>query len=94
MIAPDLISHTVPPLNLNDSGEKALLAMHEYNVSQIPVVDGNSYIGLLTMEDIINLKNLSNPLKTFTQVFRKPFVKETAHIFDVMKAAIARGAHY
>lgn len=88
MIAPHLISDTVPPLHLDDTGEQAMLAMHEFNVSQIPVVDGYSYVGLITMEDIINSKHLSYPLKKFTQAFRKPFVRETSHIFDVMKAAV------
>lgn len=88
MIAPNMISDSIPPLHLDDTGEQAMMVMHEFNVSQIPVVDGNSYIGLVTMEDIINIKHLSNPLKNFTQTFRKPFVKDTAHIFEVMKAAI------
>ncbi len=88
MIAPDLISHSIPPLHLDDTGEQVLLAMHEYNVSQLSVVDGNSYIGLVTMEDVINMKHLNQPLKNFTQILRKPFVKDTAHIFDVMKSAL------
>ncbi len=88
MIAPDLISHSIPPLHLDDTGEQVLLAMHEYNVSQLPVVDGNSYVGLVTMEDVINMKHLNQPLKNFTQIFRKPSVKDSAHIFDVMKSAL------
>src|ERR1043165_2451861 len=88
MIAPNLISDTIPALHLEDSGENAMMIMHEYNVSQLPVVDGKSYVGLVTMEDIINIKHLSTPLKNCTQTLRKPFVKETAHIFDVMKAAL------
>ncbi len=88
MIAPNLISDSIAALHLDDSGEQAMMAMHEYNVSQMPVVDGNSYIGLVTMEDIISIKPLSQPLKSFVQTFRKPFVKDTAHIFDVMKAAL------
>ncbi|MES2620046.1 MAG: CBS domain-containing protein [Bacteroidota bacterium] len=88
MIAPHLISHSIPPLHMDDSGEQALMLMHEYNVSQLPVVDGNSYAGLVIMEDIINMKHLSKSLKNFSQAFRQPFVKDTAHIFDVMKAAL------
>ncbi len=88
MIAPELISHSIPPLHLDDTGEQVLLTMHEYNVSQLPVVDGKSYIGLVTMEDVINMKHLNQPLKNFTQIFRKPSVKDTAHIFDVMKSAL------
>src|SRR5688572_17922922 len=88
MIAPHLISHSIPPLHLDDSGEQALMVMHEYNVSQLPVVDGNSYVGLVIMEDIINMKHLSKAIKNFSQSFRQPFVKDTAHIFEVMKAAL------
>ena len=88
MIAPELISDSIPPLHLDDTGERVLFVMHEHNVSQLPVVDGNSYIGLVTMEDVINMKHLNQPLQNFTQIFRKPFVKETAHIFEVMKSAL------
>lgn len=88
MIAPVLISDTIPPLHLDDTGEHALLLMHEHNVAQLAVIDGQSYLGLITMEDLINMKHLSQPLSHFTQAFRKPCVKDTAHIFDVMKAAL------
>src|ERR1041385_1661395 len=88
MIAPHLISKSIPPLHLDDSGEHALLAMQEYDVSQLPVVDGNSYAGLVTMEDIMLMKPLNKPLKNFSQSFRQPFVKQTAHLFDIMKAAM------
>lgn len=88
MIAPRLLSESTPPLHLEDSGEHALMIMHEYNVSQLPVVDGNSYVGLVTMEDVINMKHLNKPLKNFSQTFRQPFVKDTAHVFDIMKAAV------
>jgi predicted transcriptional regulator len=88
MIAPHLISDFIPALHLEDSGEHVLMAMHEYNVSQLPVVEGKKYVGLVAMEEIINLKHLSQPLKSFQLPARKPFVQNTAHIFDVMKAAI------
>lgn len=88
MIAPNLISQSIPALRLEDTGEQALMIMHEHNVSQLPVTDGSRYVGLVIMEDIINMKHLSKPLKNFSQSFRQPFVKDTAHIFDVMKAAL------
>lgn len=88
MIAPNLISDSIQALHLTDSGEQALMTMHEHNIGHLPVVDGSSYIGLVTMEDLINMKHLSQPLSHFTQTFRRPFVKDTAHIFDVMKAAV------
>jgi acetoin utilization protein AcuB len=88
MIAPHLISDSTPSLQLEETGEKALMVMHEYSINQLAVVDGTSYVGLVTMEDIINMKQLDKPLKSFSQPFRQPFVKDTAHIFDIMKTAV------
>jgi acetoin utilization protein AcuB len=88
MIAPDLISDTITPLHLEDSGEQALVTMQEFNVSQLPVLDGMKYVGFLTFDEIISLKHLSHNIKSFQLPMRKPFVLSTAHIFDVMKAAV------
>jgi len=88
MIAPELISESIPPLHLEDSGELALITMQEFNVSQLPVLDGNTYVGLVTLDEIINLKHLSHTIKSFQLPVRKPFVRDTAHIFDIMKAAL------
>ena len=88
MIAPSLISDTIPPLHLEDSGENALITMQEFNVSQLPVLDGQQYVGFLTFDEIIGLKHLHNSIKSFKLSMRKPFVLDTAHIFDVMKAAV------
>jgi len=88
MIAPHLISESIPPLHIEDSGDQALLVMLEYNVSQLPVTDGELYAGLVTREDVLHMKPLSEPLKNFSSSFRQPFVKSTAHLFDMIKAAI------
>jgi hypothetical protein len=40
------------------------------------------------MDEIINQKHLSHTLKSFQLPLRKPFVMNTAHIFDVMRAAL------
>jgi acetoin utilization protein AcuB len=88
MIAPSLISDTITPLHLEDSGELALITMQEFNVSQLPVLELNKYVGLVTLDEIINLKHLSHSLQSFQLPVRKPFVRDTAHIFDVMKAAL------
>jgi len=88
MIAPGLISDSIPPLHLEDSGEHALITMQEYNVSQLPVLDGNKYAGLITIDEILHQKHLSHTIKSFQLPVRKPFVLDTAHLFDVMKAAL------
>lgn len=88
MIAPHLISDTLPPLHADDTGDEALVKMHEYNVSQLPVVSGKKYIGLLTLEEVVSSKHLSRKIEELIPVLRKPSVSNQAHIFDVMKAAL------
>jgi acetoin utilization protein AcuB len=88
MLARQIISDAIKPLRITETGEQALIFMHEYNVSLMPVVDNGNYMGLLAMEDIIRLKHLSSPLSEFQQAFNKASIKEDAHIFDVMKASI------
>ncbi len=88
MIAPNLISDYITPLQVSDNGEHALVMMHEHNTNQLPVVDDNKYVGLVTMEEVINMKHLSKPLENFANSFDKPFVLDTDHIFDVMKTAV------
>lgn len=88
MIAPYLISDSIPPLHLEDTGENALVTMQEFNVGQLPVLDGQQYVGFLTFDEIIGLKHLSHSIQSFKLNMRTPFVYNTAHIFDVMKAAV------
>ncbi|MCW5907750.1 MAG: CBS domain-containing protein [Chitinophagales bacterium] len=88
MIAPKLISDYIAPLQVSDTGEQALIAMHEHNVSQLPVVDGRHYAGLITMDDAIDTKRLKKPISKFLEQLRKPYVSDTAHVFDVMRAAL------
>lgn len=88
MIAPKLISDFVPALSVDDTGEYALMQMHEYNVNNLAVTDGAKYAGLVSMEEVINMKHLNLSLKNLIANFRRPFVYDDAHVYDVMKAAV------
>jgi len=88
MIAPYLISDSIPPVHLDDSGEEILAEMREYNVGQLPVVEGKKYVGIVMMEELVGLKKLSNSLKSFQLTLRKPFVQSKSHIFDVLRMAL------
>ena len=88
MIAPYLISDSIPPVHLDDTGEEILAEMREYNVGQLPVVEGKKYVGIVMMEELVGLKKLGNPLKSFQLALRKPFVQTKSHIFDVLRTAL------
>jgi CBS domain-containing protein len=88
MKAREIVSNIMKPLNAHGNGEEAIVAMHDYNVSQMPVTDGGEYYGLISLEEITTLKHLNDPLIQIHTSLRRPFVLESSHLFDVMKAAL------
>jgi CBS domain-containing protein len=88
MRAREIVSNMMKPLNAHGNGEQAIVAMHEYNVSQMPVTDGGEYYGLISLEEITTLKHLNDPLIQIHTSLKRPFVLESSHLFDVMKAAL------
>jgi acetoin utilization protein AcuB len=85
MLAHELISTILPVLHPEDTSDDALRLMNEYHVSQLPLLSGKKYVGLLTEEALLDLeasillKDLVNP------GIYKPAIVESAAIFDVLK---------
>ena len=88
MYAREIVSEGLKPLDLADSGEHAMVRMHEYNVNQLPVTDGDKYIGLINLDEIVALKHLNDPIKDLQIQLKRPYVHENAHLFEVMKTAV------
>lgn len=87
MTAKELISPLIPPLKLSDTGDKALIWMHEFSVAYLPVVSKGKFIGLLNEEDVMDLDDPSEPIRNFDLKLPKPFVTEGVHIYEVIKLA-------
>ncbi|MBL0309646.1 MAG: hypothetical protein IPP77_08220 [Bacteroidetes bacterium] len=88
MITPQLISDSIPPVYMTDSVEKVRSVMQEYFVTELPVLDGEKYAGLISIEEINRLQNKKKPLKSFDLTLNKPLVFQNAHIFDIMRVAV------
>ena len=85
MVAHQLISSTVVALNPTDTGAFALGLMDELHVSQLPVVNGNEYLGLISDTDIYTLNILEEPVNSQKFLLSFIYIKESQHIYDVMK---------
>ena len=88
MYAKEIVTEGLRPLDCTDTGATAMVRMHEYNVNQLPVVDGEQYMGILSMDDLLVLKHLNDPIRDIQSILKKPYVLETAHLFEAMKAAV------
>lgn len=88
MIAKEMISNLVPPLKTSDTGDKALIWMHEFGVNQLPIVNGKEYLGLITEDDIMDLSEPMAPIGSYELSLQKASVTENAHLYEVIKTLV------
>jgi CBS domain-containing protein len=88
MIAKEMISNLVPPLKTSDTGDKALVWMHEFGVNQLPIVNGEEYLGLITEDDIMDLSEPNEPIGSYELSLQKASVTENAHLYEVIKTLV------
>jgi acetoin utilization protein AcuB len=84
MIARDVITDEIPPLIHTDSGEKALRWMEEFKVSHLPVLKNGNFVGLISETEILDRKDLTQSLDVLFDHLPRPYVAETAHVFEVL----------
>ncbi len=72
------------PLTKDDTGEQALNIMHVYHVRELPLVEHNQFIALITEEFILN-NNLEETIGSYRLPYSTPSVFENDHLFDVLQ---------
>lgn len=87
MIAAQLISNLIPPLKTSDTGEQAISWMQEFNVTHLPIVNNEQFLGLISEDDILDFSDLFAPIGSHPLSLFRPFVRENMHIYEVIKIA-------
>lgn len=85
MIAGELISENIYPVKPSDKLRLVLDRMQEYHIGQLPVVKNNQLLGLLTEEDLIELKPEKELVKSVDYHHELFFAYENQHIYDVIR---------
>jgi len=88
MIASELITYDIPPLKLSETGEKALGWMEEFKVSEIPIIDGGKYLGLIQENDILDRNDLDEPIKNYNLNYQNPFAHSHQHLFEIISLIV------
>jgi predicted transcriptional regulator len=91
MIARQLITDEVMPLKTSDTGKEALSWMDEYKVAHLPIVNNETFLGMISEQDIYSLNNLEEVLGNHELSLKQPFVNEHQHLYDVMKQIRVNG---
>lgn len=89
MLAQNLITDEIPPLKTTDTGLMAINWMDEFKVSHLPIVNNNEYLGLISDTDILDLNITDDELGKCKISLMRPFVKESQHIYEVIKMVSA-----
>ncbi len=85
MIAKDLISDTIMPLQTSDTGIVALNWMEEFKVSHLPIVNNADFLGLISENDIYTLNSYEEPLGNHSLSLSNPYVTENQHVYDIIR---------
>lgn len=88
MIAKNLIANNIPPLKTSDTGEKALQWMGDFYVAQLPVVEGEQFVGVIGEDDILDFNRPELPIKQHPLSLHRPFVYYNEHIYEVIKKMV------
>ncbi|NNE25581.1 MAG: CBS domain-containing protein [Saprospiraceae bacterium] len=83
MIAKELISNEILPLQLNDNCAQAMTMMSIYRLKDMPVVDENGLVGMISEEVV----STTDPETLIEQTYISKsyvYVQETDHIFEVL----------
>lgn len=90
MIAKDLISTQIAPLDPNDTSEQALTMMHIYHVKHLPVVSKEDEILAIVSEDDLSQHGMDNKLISYESNDRYHYINENDHLFDVLAKVAER----
>lgn len=82
-----LISYDLPVLSYSDTGERALGLMQEYRVFHLPLIQRDSYIALISEDDLLDWDTPEEPLSLAEFINFRPIVFEHMHPLDAAKTA-------
>ena len=83
MIAKELISNLILPLDPEDTLAQALIIMSVYHVKHLPVVKNNELIGILS-EDDATTANPETLVKSIPMSSSYTFVDTQDHVFEIL----------
>jgi CBS domain-containing protein len=91
MLTRELVSQTLPYLHLTDKVYQALQLMNDNQVTHLPVVEGDKFIGLISEDDLLISDNDNDTLDSLQQSFASHSVKDNAHFLQAVQVAAENG---
>lgn len=87
MLTRELISQSLPSIRLTDKVFLALQLMNDNQVTHLPILEGDKYIGLISEDDLLLAEIEHDQLNTLEQSFSNLSVKEDEHFLKAVQLA-------
>lgn len=91
MLTGELQSQHLPYLHLTDKVYQALQLMNDNQVTHLPIVDGEKFIGIIGENDLLQVDNDHTELSALQQSFGNTSVKSTEHFLKAIQVAAENG---
>src|SRR5688572_7489663 len=91
MLTGDLKSQNLPYLRLSDKVYEALQLMNDNQVTHLPIVEGDKFVGIISEDDLLQVENDHTELTTLQQSFGNTSVKSTEHFLKAIQVAAENG---
>ncbi len=87
MLASELLCDLILPLRTSDTGSIALTWMDELRISHLPIVNNESFLGLISEKDILDMNEPDESLGNHSLSLARPYVLHSQHLFDAVRVA-------
>lgn len=91
MLTGELRSQNLPYLHLQDKVFQALQLMNDNQVTHLPIVDGEKYVGIVSEDDLLQVDNDHTSLDLLQQSFGNSSVKSNEHFLKAIQLAAENG---
>ena len=88
MLTRELLTQTLPHLKLSDKIYQALQQMSDNNVTHLPVIEDEKFIGLVSEDMLLNAEDDSAELSELQHAFINISVKENEHFLTVIQETV------
>jgi len=85
MVAAELISNVIVPLSPADTIQRGLERMSEFKVYQMPIVNDTQYLGVITEDELLGIRDPEIRIADKPLRLLNPFVYQDTHMYDVLR---------
>lgn len=87
MLTAALINNNIPRLQLSDTVIKAKQLIADFNLTHLPVISENKFLGLISEEDLLDIEEEKATIEMIQEYFLRVAVADDAHFLNAVSFA-------